>query len=129
MSEEKTKNNLTLAQNSINNNENKNNKDKGKLVNIPKKKFQSTPTLTVVKMNIRKDIFGEEIKKGGKHRISFVDDNMLSNDNIEKQKSLDYKTDFAEIIDVLSFKHHTKKMSYKDVDYDEKIYCHNCYLF
>ncbi len=31
----------------------------------------------------RKDIFGEEIKKGGNHRINFVDDKMPSDDNIE----------------------------------------------
>ena len=49
-----------------------------------KKKFQSIlPSLTLVKMLNRKDIFGEEIKKGGNHRINFVDDKMPSDDNIE----------------------------------------------
>ena len=49
-----------------------------------KKKFQSIlPSLTLVKMLNRKDIFGEEIKKGGNHRISFVDDKIPSDDNIE----------------------------------------------
>ena len=79
-------------------------------------------------MKIRKDIFGEEIKKGGKHRISFVDHKMLSDNNIEK-KTMDYKADFAEIIDIKSFKDYTRKMSYKDVNYDEKIYCRNCEIF
>ena len=84
--------------------------------------------MTLVKLGIRKDIFGEEIKKGGKHRISFVDYKMPSDDNIDK-KTLDYKTDFAEVIDIMSYKAHTKKMSYKEVEYEEKIYCNNCYLF
>ena len=128
MNDVKTISNLTLAENSINNNDTKKNLDPEKLVNIPKKKFQSTPSLTLVKLGIRKDIFGEEIKKGGKHRISFVDYKMPSGDNIDK-KTLDYKTDFAEVIDIMSYKAHTKKMSYKEVEYEEKIYCNNCYLF
>ncbi len=128
MNDVKTISNLTLAENSINNNDTKKNLDPEKLVNIPKKKFQSTPSLTLVKLGIRKDIFGEEIKKGGKHRISFVDYKMPSDDNIDK-KTLDYKTDFAEVIDIMSYKAHTKKMSYKEVEYEEKIYCNNCYLF
>ena len=128
MNDVKTISNLTLAENSINNNDTKKNLDPEKLVNIPKKKFQSTPSLTLVKLGIRKDIFGEEIKKGGNHRINFVDDKMPSDDNIDK-KTLDYKTDFAEVIDIMSYKAHTKKMSYKEVNYDEKIYCNNCNLF
>jgi hypothetical protein len=128
MNDVKTISNLTLAENSINNNDTKKNLDPEKLVNIPKKKFQSTPSLTLVKLGIRKDIFGEEIKKGVKHRISFVDYKMPSDDNIDK-KTLDYKTDFAEVIDIMSYKAHTKKMSYKEVEYEEKIYCNNCYLF
>ena len=128
MNDVKTISNLTLAENSINNNDTKKNLDPEKLVNIPKKKFQSTPSLTLVKLGIRKDIFGEEIKQGGKHRISFVDYKMPSDDNIDK-KTLDYKTDFAEVIDIMSYKAHTKKMSYKEVEYEEKIYCNNCYLF
>ena len=128
MNDVKTISNLTLAENSINNNDTKKNLDPEKLVNIPKKKFQSTPSLVLVNMKIRKDIFGEEIKKGGKHRISFVDYKMPSDDNIDK-KTLDYKTDFAEVIDIMSYKALTKKMSYKEVEYEEKIYCNNCYLF
>ena len=128
MNDANTNSNLTLAENSINNNGTKKNLDPEKLVNIPKKKFQSTPALTLVKLGNRKDIFGEEIKKGGKHRISFVDYKMPSVDNIDKKTS-DYKNDFAEIIDIMSYKAHTKKMSYKEVDYEEKIYCNNCNLF
>ena len=128
MNDVKTISNLTLAENSINNNDTKKNLDPEKLVNIPKKKFQSTPSLTLVKLGIRKDIFFFFFKKGGKHRISFVDYKMPSDDNIDK-KTLDYKTDFAEVIDIMSYKAHTKKMSYKEVDYEEKIYCNNCYLF
>ena len=83
MNDVKTISNLTLAENSINNNDTKKNLDPEKLVNIPKKKFQSIPSLTLVKMLNRKYIFGEEIKKGGNHRISFVDDKIPIDDNIE----------------------------------------------
>ena len=128
MNEVKTYSNFNLEQNSINNNKKNKINDQDNFINIPKKKFQSTPSLVLVKMKIRKDIFGEEIKKGGKHRISFVDHKMLSDNNIEK-KTMDYKADFAEIIDIKSFKDYTRKMSYKDVNYDEKIYCRNCEIF
>ena len=65
---------FNVIKKSINNNDTKKNIEQEKFVNIPKKKFQSLPSLTLVKMLNRKDIFGEEIKKGGNHRISFVDD-------------------------------------------------------
>ena len=72
-----------MIKKTINNNDTKKNIEQEKFVNIPKKKFQSLPSLTLVKMLNRKDIFGEEIKKGGNHRISFVDDKIPSDDNIE----------------------------------------------
>ena len=72
-----------MIKKTINNDDIKKNIEQEKFVNIPKKKFQSTPSLTLVKLGIRKDIFGEEIKKGGNHRINFVDDKMTSDDNIE----------------------------------------------
>ncbi len=55
-----------------------------KLVNIPKKISKYT-IFTLVKTGNRKDIFGEEIKKWGKYWISFIDNKMSSNDNIEKK--------------------------------------------
>jgi hypothetical protein len=46
---------------------------------LPKRKTQSTPTLSYSYTNkIRKDIFGEVIKKGGKHKISFADNALSS---------------------------------------------------
>ena len=55
---------------------------------------QSTSTLTYVYINkIRKDIFGKEIKKGGKDKI-----NKSSENNIENK--LD---NIVEIIDVVSY--------------------------
>ena len=52
----------------------------------PKRKNISTSTLSVLEIKkIRKDVFGEEIKKGGKHRVSFIDiiliSDIINNDN------------------------------------------------
>ena len=52
----------------------------------PKRKNISTSTETVLEIKkIRKDVFGEEIKKGGKHRVSFIDiiliSDIINNDN------------------------------------------------
>ena len=55
-----------------------------KELSFQKLKTRSTSIITYSSTNeIRKDIFGEEIKKGGNHRISFVDDKIPSDDNIE----------------------------------------------
>ncbi len=52
----------------------------------PKRKNISTSTEHVLEIKkIRKDVFGEEIKKGGKHRVSFIDiiliSDIINNDN------------------------------------------------
>ncbi len=135
MNDVKTISNLTLAENSINNNDTKKNLDPEKLVNIPKKKFQSTPSLTLVKLGIRKDIFGEEIKKGGKQRISFADNILLKDDIINKncenitRNKLD---NFVEIIDVISYKKENKLNYYKSnsiASYDDEICCESCIIY
>ena len=78
----------------------------------PKRKPLSTPNLSLTMSNkIRKDIFGEIIKKGGKQKISFADNVLLSviediedNDNNNNKKNI-YKYDnIVEIIDVESYK-------------------------
>ena len=55
------------------NNNNNNIENINKFV-IPKRKNISTSTISFFDMKkVRKDVFGEEIKRGGKHRISFKD--------------------------------------------------------
>ena len=63
---------------------------------------QSTSTLTYVYINkIRKDIFGKEIKKGGKDKINFADNIILKDDKIN---NIENKLDnIVEIIDVVSY--------------------------
>ena len=68
---------------------------------------QSTSTLTYVYINkIRKDIFGKEIKKGGKDKINFADNIILKDDKINKnsENNIENKLDnIVEIIDVVSY--------------------------
>lgn len=68
---------------------------------------QSTSTLTYVYINkIRKDIFGKEIKKGGKDKINFADNIILKDDKINKssENNIENKLDnIVEIIDVISY--------------------------
>ena len=68
---------------------------------------QSTSTLTYVYINkIRKDIFGKENKKGGKHKINFADNIILKDDKINKssENNIENKLDnIVEIIDVISY--------------------------
>lgn len=68
---------------------------------------QSTSTLTYVYINkIRKDIYGKEIKKGGKDKINFADNIILKDDKINKssENNIENKLDnIVEIIDVVSY--------------------------
>ena len=68
---------------------------------------QNTSTLTYVYINkIRKDIFGKEIKKGGKDKINFADNIILKDDKINKssENNIENKLDnIVEIIDVVSY--------------------------
>ena len=83
---------------------------------------------------VRKDVFGEEIKRGGKHRISFKDkiiiddfneDKISNNENIENNKNI--KPDTVEVIDIVSYKKDTKQMVYKSKDkIEENICCESC---
>ena len=104
---------------------------------LPKRKTQSTPVLSYVYTNqIRRDVFGEEIKRGGKHRISFKDkiiidefneDKISNNENIENNKTI--KPDIVEVIDIISYKKDTKQMVYKSKDkVQENICCESCII-
>ena len=104
---------------------------------IPKRKNISTSTISFFDMKkTRKDVFGEEIKRGGKHRISFKDkiiidefneDKISNNENIENNKTI--KPDIVEVIDIVSYKKDTKQMVYKSKDKEqENICCESCII-
>ena len=102
----------------------------------PPRKTMSTPTLTI---KIRKDIFGEIIKKGGKQKISFKDNILLcdneSNDDSEclsENKVIKKDKNFVEIIDVISYKEQNKQMFFKgngEIPSDEVVCCESCEIF
>ena len=102
----------------------------------PPRKTMSTPTLTI---KIRKDIFGEIIKKGGKQKISFKDNILLcdneSNDDSEclsENKAIKKDKNFVEIIDVISYKEQNKQMFFKgngEIPNDEVVCCESCEIF
>ena len=96
----------------------------------------STPILSI---KIRKDIFGEIIKKGGKQKISFKDNILLcdneSDDDSEclsEKKVINKKKNFVEIIDVISFKEQNKQMVFKgnkENINDDIVCCESCKIF
>ena len=100
------------------------------------RKTMSTPILSI---KIRKDIFGEIIKKGGKQKISFKDNILLcdneSNDDSEylsENKVIKNDTNFVEIIDVVSYKEQNKQMSFKgngEIPKDDIVCCESCEIF
>ena len=102
---------------------------------IPKRKTQSTPVLSYVYTNqIRRDVFGEEIKKGGKHKISFADNALLiKNKNDENnENNVESKLDnIVEVIDVECYKEENKLNVYKsnEIHLDDVICCNSCMHF
>ena len=105
----------------------------------PKRKNISTSTLSLLDVKkIRKDVFGEEIKRGGKHRISFKDKIILSdnsnNENKEEEKENEKKTkvEIVEIIDIDSYKEQNKEMFYKsngEIQVEENVCCESCIIY
>jgi hypothetical protein len=102
---------------------------------LPKRKTQSTPILSYVYTNqIRRDVFGEEIKKGGKHKISFADNALLiKNKNDENnENNVESKLDnIVEVIDVECYKEENKLNVYKsnEIPLDDVICCNSCMHF
>ena len=81
---------------------------------------------------IRKDIFGNEIKKNGKQKVSFADNKLLLNkeddEDIENKKEC-----LIEILNVESYKKYNKLMSfdYKGEKYimnQESVCCESCFI-
>jgi len=121
----------------------------------PKRKPLSTPDLSLTMSNkIRKDIFGEIIRKGGKQKISFADnvllsviedneDNEKNNNNnnsnnnsssnssiiINKKKTIHKYENIAEVIDVESYKKLNKLMNFEGNNDKEIICCETCNIF
>ena len=125
----------TFTETSISIHNNNNNIENINKYVIPKRKNISTSTISFFDMKkVRKDVFGEEIKRGGKHRISFKDkiiiddfneDKISNNENIENNKNI--KPDIVEVIDIVSYKKDTKQMVYKSKDkIEENICCESC---
>jgi hypothetical protein len=75
---------------------------------------------------IRKDIFGNEIKKGGKQRVSFIDNPILLNQNLER--NLD---NINQTINIESYKEYNK-LIYKNKEIyeeNERVFCESCIIF
>ena len=75
---------------------------------------------------IRKDIFGNEIKKGGKQKISFIDNPILLNQNLER--NLD---NINQTINIESYKEYNK-LIYKNKEIyeeNERVFCESCIIF
>ena len=90
------------------------------------------------KFNLRKDIFGNEIKKGGKQKVSFIDNPILKKEIIENQNENENNKDdnkkrsnFAEILEVESYKKYNKIMAYdyKDEFISDTNCCTCCFIF
>ena len=99
---------------------------------LPKRKTQSTPVLSYVYTNqIRRDVFGEEIKKGGKHKIAFADNALLIK-NKNNENNVESKLDnIVEVIDVECYKEENKLNVYKsnEIPLDDVICCNSCMHF
>ena len=84
-------------------------------------------TSTTDKINLRKDAFGNEIKKGGQHKITFADDEIFKNENKDNKKN---KDNFIEIIDVESYKLDNQLLMLLEDRYPgENICCESCFVF
>ena len=135
MNEIKTNRNTDYTDSNISNIINNISIIKIKELSFQKLKTRSTSIITYSSTNeIRKDIFGEEIKKGGKQRISFADNILLKDDIINKNCDITRNKldNFVEIIDVISYKKENKLNYYKSnsiTSYDDEICCESCIIY
>ena len=83
--------------------------------------------------NLRKDIFGNEIKKGGKQKVSFIDNPILNNFENQNYVNLN-KSENEKIVDLVnveSYKEYNKFMLFnmkKEIYPNESICCESCYI-
>jgi hypothetical protein len=83
--------------------------------------------------NLRKDIFGNEIKKGGKQKVSFIDNPILNNSENENLVNLNKSENekIVEVVNVESYKEYNKFMLFnmkKEIYPNESICCESCYI-
>ena len=83
--------------------------------------------------NLRKDIFGNEIKKGGKQKVSFIDNPMLNNSKNENYVNLNESSNekIVEVVNVESYKEYNKLMLFdfkKEIYPTDTICCESCYI-
>ncbi len=117
--------------------ERKNQKASSIVVDNSNVKTETNPLIIEENPNkkLRKDLYGNEIKKGGTHKISFVDDPIITkiprDENSEKNpKKQDEKV--AEVIKVESYKMYNKLVMIFDreiVPCDERIGCDSCFIY
>ena len=62
-----------------------------------------------IKPNIRKDIFGREIKKGGKHKVSFADDLVIIESLLPESKNIIEHKNSNKIGEILEHKNSSSK--------------------
>ena len=78
--------------------------------------------------NIRHDLFGNEIKKGGKYKVTFSD--QKNGDKIEEYFNEENDKKMAEIITVDSYKKYNRIMNFSvDENNQEIICCKSCLIF
>ena len=78
--------------------------------------------------NIRHDLFGNEIKKGGKYKVTFSD--QKNGDKIEEYFHEENDKKMAEIINVDSYKKYNRIMNFSvDENNQEIICCKSCLIF
>ncbi len=83
--------------------------------------------------NVRKDIFGNEIKKGGKQKVSFIDNPILNNFENQNYVNLN-KSENEKIVDLVnveSYKEYNKLMLFdikKEIYPTDTICCESCYI-
>ena len=107
---------INSMKNNINLNNN-NNKDENSINNNFKKND-----------NIRHDLFGNEIKKGGKYKVTFSD--QKNGDKIEEYFHEENDKKMAEIITVDSYKKYNRIMNFSvDENNQEIICCKSCLIF
>ena len=92
-----------------------------------KTKFDSNQLIMLENVdNLRKDIFGNEIKKGGKQKVSFIDNPILLNQNLERNLN-----NINQTINIESYKQYNKFMLFnmkKEIYPNESICCESCYI-
>ncbi len=111
---------------SIDNSDNLIRKQFQNIIIIDKKRNNKLIILKKENSIIRKDIFGNEIKKGGKQKVSFIDNPILLNQNLERNLN-----NINQTINIESYKQYNKLMNKnKEInEQNERVFCESCIIF